>query len=189
MTILDMSVHRTLSYTSKFTIDTRNGFFSCMYHDMSFHISLILHNLIAKRTPILSCSNPNWFNLQNKQRQENRKKYSLFYQYFGNPWTFLMCELQLLAWEKVLGQYSHENGLSPVCILMCLVISLWFFIILMQKGHLYCPAPSLTGSICKISRQKKIEKSNLLFYQYFGIPWTFLTCELQLPVWEKVIGQ
>ena len=85
MTILDMSVHRTLSYTSKVTIDTRNGFFSCMYHDMSFHISLILHNLIAKRTPILSCSNPNWFNLQNKQRQKNRKKYSLFYQYFGNP--------------------------------------------------------------------------------------------------------
>ena len=70
MSILDMSVHRTLSYTSKVTIDTRNGFFSCMYHDMSFHISLILHNLIAKRTPILSCSNPNWFNLQNKQTKK-----------------------------------------------------------------------------------------------------------------------
>ena len=128
----------------------------CLFISLWFFIILLQKGHPYCPAPILTGS------ICKISRQKNRKKYSLFYQYFGNPWIFLTCELQLLAWEKVLGQYSHENGLSPVCILMCLVISLWFFIILMQKGHLYCPAPSLTGSICKISRQKKLK--NQIFY-------------------------
>ena len=50
------------------------------------------------------------------------------------------------------------KGFSPVCTMICLFISLWFFINLLQIGHPNCPAPILTGSICKISRQKKVEK-------------------------------
>ena len=57
---------------------------------------------------------------------------------------------------------------------------------------MYFPASSLTGSICKISRQKKNwKKKQILYsqYQYFGNSWCFLTCALQLLVCEKVFGQ
>ena len=165
-----MSVQRTLKITSKITIVASEGFFSSMHHDMSFHIPLVLHKLTANRTPKLPCSNSNWFNLQNKQTEKVEKiKSNLFY--FINisiPWTFLTCEYKLPEWEKVFKQWSHENGFSPVCILICLFIfALDPKMILTQKGHLYFPAPSLIGSICKISRQKKVEKK--ILYSFINI--------------------
>ena len=149
---------------SPWAVVTWVWFLPCMNPNMLFHIALILHNLIAKRTFVLSCSKPNWFNLQNKQTEKVEKnKSNLFY--FINisiPWTFLTCEYKLPEWEKVFKQWSHENGFSPVCILICLFIfALDPKMILTQKGHLYFPAPSLIGSICKISRQKKVEKKIL----------------------------
>ena len=108
-------------------------------------------------------------------RQKKLKKINQIFFYFINisiPYTFLTCEYKLPEWEKVFKQWSHENGFSPVCILICLFIfALDPKMILTQKGHLYFPAPSLIGSICKISRRKKVEKKNsLFFYQYLGIP-------------------
>ena len=127
-------------------------------------------------------------------RQKKLKKINQILFYFINisiPWTFLTCEYKLPEWEKVFKQWSHENGFSPVCILICLFIfALDPKMILTQKGHLYFPAPSLIGSICKISRRKKVEKKNsLFFYQYLGIPWTFLICDWQLLEVAKVLGQ
>ena len=62
------------------------------------------------------------------------------------------------------------KGFSPVCTMICLFISLWFFINLLQIGHPNCPAPILTGSICKISRQKKLKKEIEFLYS-ISISW------------------
>ena len=59
------------------------------------------------------------------------------------------------------------KGFSPVCTMICLFISLWFFINLLQIGHPNCPAPILTGSICKISRQKKLKRKMLYSLSIF----------------------
>ena len=46
---------------------TGKWFFSCMRHDMPFHVSGILHYFIAVNTPILSCTKFYWSILQNNQ--------------------------------------------------------------------------------------------------------------------------
>ena len=94
----------------------------CPY--MSFYICLHLHDLNTKRTLVLFYSKPNWFNLQkNKQTIFFLKnQILLFHQYFGNSWYFLTCALQLLVCAKVLGQYEHLKGFSPVWVKICLLI-------------------------------------------------------------------
>ena len=52
---------------SSWAVVTWKWFLPSMYPNMLFHITLIFHNLNAKRTLVLSCSKSNWFNLQNKQ--------------------------------------------------------------------------------------------------------------------------
>ena len=84
--ISNMWITMASASKSPWAVVTWVWFLPCMNPNMLFHITLILHNLIAKRTFVLSCSKPNWFNLQ-KSRPKKLKKISnslLFHQHFNS---------------------------------------------------------------------------------------------------------
>ena len=63
--------------------------------------------------------------------------------------AFFICERRFEFLLEEYWQNWQENGFSPVCIMICLLMPCVFFIILGQNGHPYCPAPSFMGSFCK----------------------------------------
>ena len=87
MNISNMWITMASASKSPWAVVTWVWFLPSMNPNMLFHIALILHNLIAKRTFVLSCSKPNWFNLQNKQTEKVEKNKSnslLFHQHFNS---------------------------------------------------------------------------------------------------------
>ena len=114
--------------TSVGAIITGIWLFPCMYHNVPSDIFRTLHDLRTIRTSKQFFTKFYWIILQNNQIVTVICKchflfrwYNYFYIIIDEfPWIFLMCFWRLTFWLDAKSQYTHLNGFSPVCIIMCL---------------------------------------------------------------------
>ena len=106
---------------------TSKGFFSCMRHDMPFHVSGIFHYFFTVKTPILSCTKFYWRNLQNNQETTYLKWAIYFNEDFllqRNSMIFVHMVFELkIKWTFVFAKVARERFFSSMCHNMPLHIS------------------------------------------------------------------
>ena len=137
-----------------------------MYHNMPFHCAILWHNHRAKRTLIFSYTKFYGIILQKKVEKTFICQMNVYFQNIMLC-AFFICERRFEFLLEEYWQNWQENGFSPVCIMICLLMPCVFFIILGQNGHPYCPAPSFIGEICKTIKRQHIWNGRFILMKIF----------------------